>query len=60
MKSQYMKIINLFCKTCDYQSSQKGNLRTHEESVHGGSKFAFKMSDGNLAILVHIFNEIAL
>ena len=56
MKIQYMKIINLFCKTCDYQSSQKGNLRTHEESVHGGSKFAFKMSDGKLAILVHIFN----
>ena len=45
MKSQYMKIINLFCKTCDYQSIQKGNLRTHEESVLGGSKFAFKMSD---------------
>ena len=44
MNIQYMKIKNLFCKTCDYQSSQKGNLRTHEESVHG-----------KLAILVHIF-----
>ena len=44
MKSQCMKIIILFCVTCDYQYSQKGNLRTHEESVHG-----------KLAILVHIF-----
>ena len=44
-KILFMEDIRVICNTCDTVFSQKGYLRIHKESVHGGNKFTCKKCD---------------
>ena len=33
------------CNECDYKATQKGNLKTHQNSVHGGITYKCKECD---------------